>query len=79
MNRISEKIGDAFYAKKDGFGLAFFINDFVEVVEGANLGKEGFVVALEALEPEQKYLVEFVNGKESVFLSTSLKRKESVT
>ena len=75
MNKIPEKIEDAFYAKKDVFGLAFFINDFVEVVEGSNFGKEGFVVALEAFEPEQKYLVEFVNGKERVFLSTSLKRR----
>ena len=50
-------------------GVAFQLNDAVEVVDGEYLGRCGSVIALVTREPEPVYLIEWGDGRGDIELA----------
>jgi hypothetical protein len=67
-----EQLRHQWYSFQPIRGVAFFVNDAVQVRNGANAGSRGAVISLEAVEPEPLYLVELASGSDVTLPQSAL-------
>ena len=53
---------DAFYEARRSESLPLSYNDIVMLTDGSRRGARAWVISLESLPPQPRYLVEFENG-----------------
>lgn len=57
---------------EDGLDVEFSFGDIVRVKSGENVGKEGRIVALFALEPQPTYMIELPDGSSVAAVETDI-------
>ncbi len=68
------EIDELWFQQRTVPGAAYRLNDSVVIVAGEHAGTLAFVIALVALEPEPKYLVELANTGRDMKLPESALR-----
>lgn len=57
---------DAFYESRRTVTLPLAVNDVVIVKEGKIAGAQAWVISLQCVSPEPRYLIEYEDGSEEV-------------
>ena len=66
MNLNLDDARDAFYEAKRTEILPLAVNDVVTVRKGRKSGARAWVISLESLPPESKYLIDYEDGSDEI-------------
>jgi hypothetical protein len=68
----SKSLNEAFFAGVRSASMPYCVNDLVEVVAGAHSGVRGWTVLIDIRGVVVRFLVEFVDGTDELFLASDL-------
>ncbi len=59
MNPVPDDVLNAFYERKEGFGLRFFLNDCIRVIGREGAKSKGSVIEILEYKPNQMFYIEY--------------------